>query len=434
MRDTATKWALSWPPPFEAGLGVAVGLALWLAAAAVHVGAATGRPLGREPVLWVLVAAPVVVGLAGWVAGWRRLDRERLDTQLRKGAEQKLRELASREWVTRSMLQNAFDAVLIVSGDGVVLDANVAAGRMFGNSGEGMVGFAIATLLPDHDRLGIPTDRWTDPHGVELRTRAQHADGSVFPVDVHASPVDDRRIRLYTVREASTRMKQEERLVREAVATQRDKWVLEQRKRGLVLQMLGNGLRDSVDRMLAEVDAAHPGMDDLLYGMLEQLDQLWTLAMWERSGASPTVGPVELAAVLREVVADVRVVADRQRNRLVTDVMDGVDEIVTDANLLACALRTIVLLALRRIQDATVRVEVVREPGRGTDWVTVFVEDDGAALTTDQLDAIQAAFEVSEEASPPPDARAGVALARRLARALGGHVAVDSRSGVGTAI
>ncbi|MEQ1568406.1 MAG: hypothetical protein ABMA64_22410 [Myxococcota bacterium] len=36
--------------------------------------------------------------------------------------------------------------------------------------------------------------------------------------------------------------------------------------------------------------------------------------------------------------------------------------------------------------------------------------------------------------SPPPDARAGVALARRLARALGGHVAVDSRSGVGTAI
>ena len=91
------------------------------------------------------------------------------------------------------------------------------------------------------------------------------------------------------------------------------------------------------------------------------------------------------------------------------------------------------LHALRRIVDGTIRIDCIREPGRGTDWVTVFVEDNGPALTPDQLDAIQAAFEVSDDPTPPPDARAGLALSQRLARALGGHVSVASREG-GSAI
>lgn len=443
MPDTAGPRERSLPP-FEGTVGAIAGLVAWLGTAVVSLATRGDALVTTEPTFWTLASLPIGLGALGWLVGTRRLSADDRFEVHRAETERAMQELQTREWVTRSVLQNAFDAVLILDLEGRVLDANPPAAWVFGMPLETLVRQPIANLLPDHDHLdqaNVVERRSAEGErlGVEWRTRARHADGSVFAVDLHTALLKQPRVRVFTLREASTRMRREDRLVREALDASRDRGVLDQRRRGLLLQIVSNGMRSLVDLQLSVLGPPGAAVDareallETTHGLLIHVEQVSNLMMWERSAASPTVGPVEVRAVLDEVATDVASVAVRNRNRLVCTVASDIDEIVADTSLLGCALRNLLLHALRRLSDGTVRVDCVREPGRGTDWITVFVEDDGPALGPDQRDAIQAAFEVSADPTPPPDARAGLALAQRLARALGGHVGVESRDG-GTAL
>jgi hypothetical protein len=77
-----------------------------------------------------------------------------------------------------------------------------------------------------------------------------------------------------------------------------------------------------------------------------------------------------------------------------------------------------------------VTLEVVREPGRDSDWLSVFVgceNTPGSLLGDLSEDRLARAFQWSEEVMPRNDV--GLALAQRLARGLGGHVSVDAEPG-----
>jgi PAS domain S-box-containing protein len=427
---------LSSVPPVEAGMGALWGLALWLGGWVLQHAFVATEPTS-QPMFWVLASAPFWFGGLGWLAGDRSRELHQALHQLREAAEASLRELNRREFVARATLQSTHDVVLLVKPDGFVVEATEGATRVFGLALEQVVGAKIEALLPDHDRLDrANVVQRRSPTGdrvvLEWKTRGRHADGTLFAADVQIVTLAEQSLQVFLLREASARMQREERLAREAEESQKDRWVLEQRRRGFVVQVLGDAMRYEVEHQLTELDARGAGAPPALVGtvqdsahrMLERLDQLWNLAMWERSSASPTVGPVELQLLLSGVANEVRPVARRYNNRVLTEVRSEVQEIVSDASLLSCALRNLVLHALRRVEGGTVRVEVAREAGRGTDWVAMFVEDDGAGLTPQQLEEIQGCFALSADLTPPPDMRAGLALSHRLARSLGGHVAV----------
>jgi signal transduction histidine kinase len=163
------------------------------------------------------------------------------------------------------------------------------------------------------------------------------------------------------------------------------------------------------------------------HAILDRLDQLWNLTMWERASSSPSLAPISIAALVEQLSEALGPLVRRNRNRLVVQPAPDV-ELVTDATLFACALRNLVSEAARRTQDGDIRVEAVREPGRGTDWLAVFVHDDGPILAPEALDSVYLASGDGVAIGE----RAGLVLAQRLARSLGGHLSAESAVGRGT--
>lgn len=436
MEHRSRPIVTSLPPP-EAGMGVLCGLALWLGGWGLQHAFATGESPVVEPLFWVLASAPFWVGGLGWLAGDRRRELQQELAQFREATADSLRELNRRELVARVTLQSVYDAVLLLNDEGVVMEASDAASWLFGHPQGALVGLRIDRLLPEHERLDKAhmmqrRAPMGDKLAFEWRTQGQHADGTRFAADVKAVLLSEQALQVFLIRDAAARVLREERLVRDAQENQKDRWVLEQRRRGFVVQMLGDAMRGELERQLEALDALGSPPEqvapvrDSSHRVLESLDQLWNLAMWERSAASPTVGPVELRHLLDAVTEDTLPMAKRHGARVLAEIQGEVEEIVSDAHLLGCALRNLILHALRRTRGGAVRVEVAREAGRGTDWVAMFVEDDGERLSMEELEQIHACFALSSEISPPPDARAGLALTHRLARSLGGHVAVHS--------
>ena len=67
-------------------------------------------------------------------------------------------------------------------------------------------------------------------------------------------------------------------------------------------------------------------------------------------------------------------------------------------------------------------------------WMALFVEYPSRELTLDQIELVLAAFERSCDPHPPDGELLSLALAQRLAKSMGGHVAVESVPGAGTAL
>ena len=178
-------------------------------------------------------------------------------------------------------------------------------------------------------------------------------------------------------------------------------------------------LRDTGRREVAEVLTEG-------YAILDRLELLWSLTMWERSAGDPTLLEVSVDGLF-EHLSDVLVpLARRYGGQLEMSVASGAGAVITDGNQLAGAVRSLCVEALRRT-PGKVKVEVVREPGRDVDWLAVFVSGEGGFLGDLDEERLARAFHSSEDVVPQQDV--GLALAHRLARRLGGHVGVDAEPG-----
>lgn len=88
------------------------------------------------------------------------------------------------------------DAIVVVAADGRIVQANARTSDVFGHDPTDLVGEPIEVLVPESVREGHPEmrDRYfakpsSRPMGAGLELEAQHADGSMFPVDISLSPI-----------------------------------------------------------------------------------------------------------------------------------------------------------------------------------------------------------------------------------------------------
>lgn len=99
--------------------------------------------------------------------------------------------------LARALLDFSPDGLLLVGPDGRILLANPAAARIFGLEQHELVGLGVERLVPEEqrDRHARLRTRFSDapesrPMGSGLRLFGQHADGSLFPVEISLGPVD----------------------------------------------------------------------------------------------------------------------------------------------------------------------------------------------------------------------------------------------------
>jgi two-component system CheB/CheR fusion protein len=136
------------------------------------------------------------------------------DITERKRAEQTLRESAA---MTRAGVQTAIDGVITIDEEATILSFNPAAERIFGFSGDEVIGqsFGILKAPPDGDESEASPARYLRIG--EREGRGRRKDGTMFPCDLHVSKFDDGTERRFvvTVRDVTERKRTEEQVRRQ---------------------------------------------------------------------------------------------------------------------------------------------------------------------------------------------------------------------------
>lgn len=124
--------------------------------------------------------------------------------------------LGDSDSVYRSIFEAAPDGVVVVDGDGVIVEANPALETLFGYDEEELVGSPVEILVPDGARAlhaGHRSRYTQEPHprpmGVGLHLRGRRKDGVEVPVEISLSPLprDGRPWVIASVRDITERQR-----------------------------------------------------------------------------------------------------------------------------------------------------------------------------------------------------------------------------------
>jgi two-component system sensor kinase FixL len=148
-----------------------------------------------------------------------------LDVTERKLTEKALRE--SQELV-RAVVKTAADSIITVGQDGIVIGINPATERMFGYSEQELVGKNISVLMPEpyrseHDSHIARYLRTGEPHiiGIGREVVGRRKDGSIFPIDLAVSEVDQLGFFAGIIRDISERKELQRQVLEIAAEEQR---------------------------------------------------------------------------------------------------------------------------------------------------------------------------------------------------------------------
>jgi signal transduction histidine kinase len=184
------------------------------------------------------------------------------------------------------------------------------------------------------------------------------------------------------------------------------------------------------------LDGVYPLDEDHLQSILEEthvmsrlIDDLRTLALAESGALKLQREPVDMGALIDEVMASFQAQADKAGVALVYETSPDVPALDLDAARIRQVLSNLVANALRYTpQGGKISVRCSIE-GKGAGSVQVAVSDTGAGIPPDDLPHIFDRFYKS------PDSRGtglGLTIARNLVLAHGGEINAASEAGKGT--
>lgn len=164
--------------------------------------------------------------------------------------------------------------------------------------------------------------------------------------------------------------------------------------------------------------------------LLLLINDVLDLAKADAGRIEVRLAPVNLAQLARSSMAEVESLRGGKDVKLVADVPDGGVETMADAQ----RVRQILLNLLSNAIKFTERGEVVLQVRFQGERVLLSVRDTGLGISASALPELFKEFTQLEagDGRRYPGTGVGLALSRRLARALGGDIEVESRQGVGS--
>lgn len=147
------------------------------------------------------------------------------DITQRKQAEQSLRESEQR---LLAVVNTAVDAIITIDRKGAIQSFNPAAERMFGYLCQEVIGRNVSILMPapycdEHDRYMSNYFQTGKPKiiGIGREVVARRKDGSIFPIDLAVSEIDQLGLFTGLIRDISERKELQKQVLEIAVEEQR---------------------------------------------------------------------------------------------------------------------------------------------------------------------------------------------------------------------
>ena len=355
------------------------------------------------------------------------------------------RRTAEQQAHTRARLQaiiaTSLDAVLVVDHRRRVLDFNGAAEALFGYPVATATGRDVADLVACPEPGGNCVGGLPPPGTGLARVEGIRADGSRFPAECSVDRVDspDGVVTVCFLRDISQRL-----AVETALVEARDRALAGEAAKADMLAVMSHEMRTPLNgllgaaELLAEtrLNGRQRGLVSTLQTSAELLaghiNDVLDLARLDAGMMRPVPAPFDAGRLLAEVAQSQRALAERQGNRIVlAEDAAPLGLVMGDGPKLRQILLNLTGNAVKFTRNGTIRLAARREP----DGLVAFeVTDTGVGIADADLARIFQPFVTLDNSFGRETEGTGLGLpiAQRMAKALDGHIEVESRPGVGS--
>jgi len=382
----------------------------------------------------------IIIGVAGVLAvQFRRSEVQRIA----------LRATGAR---LSTIISASADGIVVTDRQGVIREFNPAAEAIFGLSlGEARGKQVFDTFFAEGPEgpqardliraIRDPSVRAGEPIRIEIDAR--RADGSIFPAEISIAraPVPEEGMVVAFVRDISVRRRDEAALTRaldQAQASERAKAeflaVMSHEMRtplngliGSVDLMRNSGLNEEQEELLGVMQAS----GEILLG---HVNSVLDVSRAEAGIVQPERQGFLLDRLLEETVANQAGLAAAAGNRLTLTILAGpMDWVTGDRGRLRQILLNLIGNAVKFTRNGDISVEVERLETQ-TDIVEFRIADTGIGISETDLERIFEDFVTLDSSYGRSSGGTGLGLgiARRLARAMGGDIGVESLKNEGS--
>jgi signal transduction histidine kinase len=164
--------------------------------------------------------------------------------------------------------------------------------------------------------------------------------------------------------------------------------------------------------------------------LLALIDEILDLSRIEAGEIDVELSEVNIAEVLREVTDSLDLLVERPRVQLRVQIPAVLPVLISDGDKVRQILLNLLSNAIKYTDDGSIDVRVEVPRGR----LRVAVSDTGVGISPDELGRIFEEFHRADSmvARSRRGTGLGLTISRRLARALGGDISVESRMSVGS--
>lgn len=196
-------------------------------------------------------------------------------------------------------------------------------------------------------------------------------------------------------------------------------------------EMLVEDARDSEDEVYIEpLERIHGAGKHLLQLINDILD----LSKVEAGKMELLVEKISLKSVIKDVEVIAAPLASKNKNKLVIDYDESLDDIKSDSTRLKQVLLNLISNACKFTENGTVTLAVSEEKDQDTDWLLFSVTDTGIGMTPEQMEKIFEKFTQADATTTSKYGGTGLGLpiSRKICQLMGGDINVTSEMNVGT--
>jgi PAS domain S-box-containing protein len=400
------------------------------------------RATASETLLWIaLLTAALVLALTVMVTVLTFMVRQ---------SHQRANEQASTRARLETIIATALDAVIVINRDGQVLEFNTAAEGMFGYSRAEVMGQKMADLIvPEHLKAAhaagmrrFDTTRNSRILGkARVQMEGQRKDGSTFPIEFSVSLARSTEGEIFVafLRDISAQLAAEQELVRT-----RDQAVQGEKAKADFLAVMSHEMRTPLNGMLGTLEllqSTHLDEKQKRYLqvittsghlLLHHVNDVLDISRLDAGKMQVRDESFDLNALIQQIVENQRQLAEAKGNRLHWSASDpDLAAVRGDPKRLRQVMLNLVGNAVKFTRNGDVTVTAERLP---EGLVELRVIDTGIGISASDQPRIFDDF-VTIDASYMRSVGGtglGLGIARRLVRAMGGQIGLESEVGQGS--